>query len=172
MERSPIETYKPVQSIEGDVIGFRMNSYKNPYLSGGWLWLWITMMVLMIALIILLVLWGVGVFDQFRTIGGTVTDLPANRDISISLFIDGEEQETIVATSNGSFNFSRKVLQGKSYQINVLSDDDLSAIITNGNGVVGNEKVENILIEVVDLSTISEIRAQQILIQGGRQPQS
>lgn len=171
MERSSIQAYKPVHSIEGDVEGFRMNSYRNPFMTGGWLWLWITMLVLLVGLIILLILWGLGVFDQFYKVGGTVTDLPSNKDIVVTLFVDGEETESLTIVNDGTFNFTKKVLQGKSYQINVLSDDDLSAIISNGSGVVQNEHVENIVIEVVDLTSVSEVRAQQILIQGGRQSQ-
>lgn len=171
MERSSIQAYRPVQSVEGEIEGFRVNSPENPFMSSGWLALWITMLILLIGLVVLLLLWGFGVFDQFYRVGGTVTDLPANKDLIVTLFIDGEETESVTIIANGTFNFNHKVLQGKSYQINVLSDDDLSAVITNGSGVIGNQHVENILIEVVDLTTISEIRAQQILIQGGRQPQ-
>lgn len=168
MERSSIQAYKPVQSVEGDVVGFRMDPNVNPYLTGGWLWMWISMAVLLLSLLILLILWGSGVFDQYYTVGGTVTNLPSTKDILITLFVDGKEIEDLKVLSSGTFNFKEKILQGKSYQINVLSDDDLSAIITNGTGIIGNDHVENIVVEVVDLTAVSDIRAQQILIQGGR----
>jgi len=176
MEKSRVETYRPVQSIEGGVDGevetaYQLNSYKNVYMTGSWLWLWITITLLMIVLFIFLILWATGVFQQFYTVGGTVSYLPANKDIVATLFENGIEQESLTIIVNGSYNFNHKIRSGHTYQVNVLSDDDLTAIISNSSGTVGNEIVENVNIQVVDLETLSALRKDQILLEGGRQPQ-
>lgn len=163
--------YRPVQSINGQVQGFRMNDHSNPYMKGSYLWLWVTMALLMISLLIILLLWLSGTFDQFYLIGGTVIDLPANRDIRLTLFIDGVQEEQLDIITNGTFNFNTKYRKGSTYQVNTLMDDDLVAIVRNATGTIESHAVENIMVEIVDTLTSSALRVAQIQIEGGRQPQ-